>query len=114
MSKKEKQKLKLSIKEQIITLQNQLSMAKESSKTVELDQSLAGRVSRIDAIQQQKMAQAGLNRTQQRINVLNKTIEQIDNEDFGYCEECGDEIGFSRLQIKPESTNCVACQQSKE
>ena len=33
---------------------------------------------------------------------------------FGYCEECGDEIGKERLLIRPVTTFCVVCKESLE
>lgn len=114
LSSSQKQQLKIMIKEQMSDLESRLVMTAESSKTVELDQALAGRISRIDAIQQQKIAQAGLNRAKANLIKLTRTLQQIDSEGFGYCQECGEAIGMARLQIKPESSFCVECQQEKE
>lgn len=106
------------IREKIVSrlkeLEGQLTLTQESAKTVELDQALAGRVSRIDAIQQQKLAQAGLSRAKSKFEQLSKTLLQLDSEDFGYCEECGEEIKFARLLIKPESRYCIECQSQIE
>ena len=33
---------------------------------------------------------------------------------YGLCEECGNAIGFSRLQARPEATLCIACQTRAE
>ena len=114
LSAVEKKKIKQSVNTQLEEFERQLEMAGESSKTVELDQALAGRVSRIDAIQQQKIAEAGLNRAKIKIARLTRTLEQLCSEEFGNCEECGDEIGLARLLIKPESINCVTCQGKME
>ena len=108
------QQLKELINSQLVDLKQQLILVEESSKTVELDQTMMGRVSRIDAIQQQKIAQAGLERDKLHCLQLTKALKLIGSEDYGYCFECDNEIGFSRLSIKPESIYCVSCQQNLE
>lgn len=110
----EKQQLKCLIEKKLDEQQTLLELAIESSKPVELDQALVGRVSRIDAIQQQEIAQQGLTRIRQMQNRLNRAMNQLDSEDFGYCQVCGEEIGLPRLVVKPESLRCVACKQRQE
>jgi DnaK suppressor protein len=79
--------------------------------TVDLDQSRMGRVSRIDAIQQQKMAQATLRRHQQRLERVEAAIERhdADPEDYGPCLRCGEPIGYRRLKAFPDVVVCVGC-----
>ena len=38
-------------------------------------------------------------------------IARIDSapDDFGYCDECGDDIATRRLEVRPWSRRCVAC-----
>ena len=110
LADQDKQKIRQLIDNKLVEYQSQLALAKESSKTVELDQALAGRVSRIDAIQQQKIAQAGLDRVKLKIKQLKLTLELLGSEEFGDCEECGKPIGIGRLTIKPESKLCIDCQ----
>ena len=79
--------------------------------TVDLDQSRMGRVSRIDAIQQQKMAQATLRRHQQRLERIEAAIERHDEdpEEYGPCLRCGEPIGYRRLKAFPDVVVCVGC-----
>ena len=114
LSTEQKHQIRDSIQAQLIVLDEQLAMTGQSAKVVELDQALVGRVSRIDAIQQQKIAEAGHARALLQLSKLNKAIVLLDSEDYGYCLECGEDIGFARLQIKPESSFCVGCKQAKE
>ena len=97
-----------------IILEVQLAENKDQAETVELDQQLMGRVSRIDAIQQQKMAAA--NRSSQELDLRNitKALQSIEADEYGYCEECGDLIPFERLKIKPEALYCISCQSEVE
>jgi len=101
---------------QIRQLTDQLNLSESSSQTVQLDQSATGRVSRIDAIQQQKMASSSMIRDKKLVTRLERVLSKLkmDNDqiesDYGYCQECGDEILLARLKIKPDSKYCVDCQ----
>jgi DnaK suppressor protein len=110
MIKSEKQALKQIIKQELKELRELLSLSSSSAKTVELDQTSTGRVSRIDAIQQQKMAINSLRRDSEREQKLIRVLSFIDDKQFGICEECDQPIAFKRLQIKPESRFCIGCQ----
>ena len=41
------------------------------------------------------------------INKINKTLVRLDEGDYGYCEETGEEIGLERLQARPIATLCL-------
>ncbi len=43
------------------------------------------------------------------INKIDESIKQIDNGEYGYCEECGVEIGIRRLEARPTATLCIDC-----
>jgi DnaK suppressor protein len=46
---------------------------------------------------------------------IEETIERIDNnEDYGKCEECGNEIGIKRLEARPVTTFCIDCKTRQE
>ncbi len=45
---------------------------------------------------------------------IEETIERIDSEDFGICEECGNEIGSKRLEARPVTTYCIECKTRQE
>jgi len=105
--------------EEIITnkisdLEKQLALTQKSSQTVELDQTLAGRVSRIDAIQQQKMAKASYDRDKKLLVKLNQILDKFPDEYYGICEECDEPILMARLKIRPESKFCIGCQEMME
>ncbi|MGS2718158.1 RNA polymerase-binding protein DksA [Eionea flava] len=48
-------------------------------------------------------------RERKLIKKIDKTIEQIDADDYGFCESCGVEIGIRRLEARPTATQCVDC-----
>ncbi len=84
-------------------------MASDSTKTVELDQQSIGRLSRMDALQQQAMAIALEKRRETEIIRLNQALARIDEGEYGYCEDCGDDIPTKRLEINLSSTRCISC-----
>src|SRR6056300_343105 len=63
------------------------------------------------ASQESDMALELRNRDRERklIRKIEQTIRNIDNDDYGYCEQCGEEIGLKRLQARPTATLCIDC-----
>lgn len=86
-----------------------LSSAKSSTKPVELDQSMVGRLSRMDAIQQQEMALASERRRHDLLNKIDQAFIRIKNGDYGYCIKCDEEIAEKRLELDPTILVCVKC-----
>ncbi len=76
---------------------------------VALDQQSVGRLSRMDAMQGQAMAQEAERRRQARIVALKAALARIDEGEFGDCAECGEPIPEKRLEIDPTVMVCVAC-----
>ena len=48
-------------------------------------------------------------RERRLIRKIDSTVELIDQEDYGYCESCGVEIGIRRLEARPTATLCIDC-----
>lgn len=48
------------------------------------------------------------------INKINKTLARIDDGEYGYCEETGEEIGLKRLEARPIATLCLDAQERWE
>jgi len=46
--------------------------------------------------------------------LLRHALAKFDDDTYGLCEECGRDIGFSRLQARPEARLCIACQTRAE
>ena len=57
-------------------------------------------------------------RTRDRERKLIKKIEQaadaLDNGDYGFCKDCGAEIGIRRLEARPTATKCIDCKTFEE
>jgi DnaK suppressor protein len=63
------------------------------------------------ASQESDMALELRNRDRERklIKKIDQTLRNIENDDYGYCEQCGEEIGLNRLQARPTATLCIDC-----
>ncbi len=78
-------------------------------RPVDLDQASVGRLSRMDAMQVQAMAQAVERRRTQELERIKATLRRIDDGDFGYCVTCGNEISPKRLAVDPTAATCIGC-----
>jgi len=87
---------------------------KEATQIVELDQSSVGRLSRMDAMQGQAMAIAANQRRQIELQEIEAALKRIDQEAYGYCLECDEEIAEPRLKLDPATPLCIDCASSKE
>jgi DnaK suppressor protein len=106
--------LKKLLLEQHEEIQATLQGINDASDTVTLDQSRVGRISRMDAMQQQAMAQAETQQLSQRLKLIARALKKFNSDDYGYCEACDEIISSERLLIKPESQYCINCQEKKE
>jgi DnaK suppressor protein len=96
-----------------VELTKELEASSDRTETVDLDQPI-GRISRVDALQQQKMAQAQRQRLRARLSLVKVMLKVADAGDYGECRRCGEAIGYDRLKAQPEAPVCVACAKSAE
>jgi len=103
----------LALRDQLLTL---IADETGATDTVVLDQSTQGRLSRMDAIQAQKMAQAQRRRAIQRLERVQSVLAIRDDpdQDFGACRMCEEPISYRRLKAQPDALFCVACAQARE
>lgn len=92
----------------------QLERLGEDSRPVKLDQQAVGRLSRMDAMQQQQMAAANAGHIRAHLSRVRRALLAIESGDFGICQDCGGDIAFARLKIRPDSPLCIACQSRNE
>ena len=48
------------------------------------------------------------------IKKIKKALDRIENETFGICEKCGEDIGLKRLKARPVTTQCIDCKTKEE
>lgn len=81
----------------------------DGQKTVELDQQAVGRLSRMDALQNQAMAQAQARRRGAERQRINAALQRLAEEEYGFCTDCGEEIEPARLAVDPSILKCLDC-----
>lgn len=81
----------------------------DSRDTVELQQDSVGRLSRMDAMQQQAMAQAQERRRHAEKSRIAAALQRLDEGEWGWCVACGEEIAEKRLRHDPSVATCVNC-----
>lgn len=90
-------------------LESEEVLGREGQQTVTLDQQSVGRLSRMDALQQQAMAKATQARRRQSRTRILVALRRIEEGEFGYCCDCGEEIAEKRLELDPTIPTCVNC-----
>jgi DnaK suppressor protein len=109
MNKDQLAEIKSLLEKELSRLARSLQISEEAVRTVELDQTAVGRLSRMDSLQSQGMARSLMEREEAKLAQVRTALERIDADDFGRCTACNAEIAFGRLLIMPEATTCAAC-----
>jgi DnaK suppressor protein len=90
-------------------LEKSLVSIQDSSKPVDLNDPI-GRLSRMDAIQQQQMSLNAKKQIELNLQLVDTAIKRLEQGNFGYCLKCDEEINIKRLLAKPEASFCTKCQ----
>lgn len=53
-------------------------------------------------------------RERKLIRKIDETLERIRKDDYGFCDQCGVEIGLRRLEARPTATLCIDCKTLEE
>ena len=88
--------------------EEEIEHLKELTKPVAPDNAI-GRLSRMDAINNKTINEASLRENEKKLQKLERARGNIDEDSFGSCSKCGDEIAFGRLKFMPWTTRCVQC-----
>ena len=97
------------LERQLAKLEGSMLVTDEALRTVELDQSAVGRLSRIDSLQNQGIAKGLREREIVRLSLIQEAMRRLDAGTYGVCTECGGEVAFERLLVFPESGTCAPC-----
>ncbi|WP_371227076.1 TraR/DksA family transcriptional regulator [Roseovarius sp. 2305UL8-3] len=109
MNKAEIEKKRGLIAARLAALEEEDRLGEAGQATVELDQQAVGRLSRMDALQNQAMAKANSTRRQAERSQLQAALTRMDEGEYGFCEDCGDDIAPARLDLNPAATKCIQC-----
>ncbi|WP_340118906.1 TraR/DksA family transcriptional regulator [Pelagibius sp. 7325] len=81
----------------------------DSRKPVELDQTKVGRLSRMDALQNQAMSLEAQRRRKRELLRIEASLKRLETGDYGYCVACGEQIPLRRLELDPTLPTCIGC-----
>ena len=105
-------------RDRLLALKDELEAVSEtgeaSSAVVELDQTKVGRLSRMDAMQAQAMAQASNQRREATLKKIDAALQRLDDDEFGLCLSCDEPINPKRLEFDPTATLCIDCASKSE
>ena len=94
-------------------LEQALNASDQSAKPVDLEQPI-GRLSRMDAIQNQQIAKASRRNHELRLRLVLAAINNLEGGDYGLCTRCDGPIDFRRLKARPEARMCIDCARESE
>ena len=101
----------LQIRQELLSLQE---IGEDATRIVELDQTRAGRLSRMDALQGQAMSQERTRRRRLELQRISAALRRIDTGEYGNCRDCGEPIAVRRLEMDPTATLCIHCATARE
>jgi DnaK suppressor protein len=109
MTEADLQNLKAKLEQRRLELLSLQGARDSSAATVKLDQSSVGRLSRMDAIQLQAMAQENQRRVTVALKQIDAALRRMEDGSYGYCLDCEDAINPKRLEFDPATPLCIAC-----
>jgi DnaK suppressor protein len=100
------------IHETLKTLTLEVENMKEMTRPISPDNAI-GRLSRLEAMNEKSINEASLRNLEMRILLLNQALKRIDDDQYGECLLCEQEILENRLKVLPEATMCINCASKK-
>jgi DnaK suppressor protein len=90
-------------------VEREASTSAADARPVDLGLSI-GRLTRVDALQQQHMAIARRERVELRLQQIRAALSRMTAGAYGACLDCAEPIGYARLRVRPETPLCRDCQ----
>ncbi len=94
-------------------LEDLLKLSKEGARPVDLGEPI-GRLTRMDAIQQQQMTKANRRSYETKLRQVRAALGLLGKDEYGFCRLCEEPIGYPRLKARPEAPFCLSCQDARE
>ncbi len=104
-------KVRLKLESKIERKRSDIKELKELTKPIAPENAI-GRISRMDAINNKSVNEAALRNSENKLIQLERSLNEIDDSNFGLCRQCGEEIETEKLMVMPESFRCVTCTRS--
>ena len=113
LSEEQRASLRRALEALDLELGNVLDSSADGAAPVDLGEPI-GRISRVDAIAQQRMVQANRASMQLRRQQVRAALRRFEEGEYGECALCGEDVGLRRLEAQPEAPLCIACQSERE
>ena len=94
---------------QVARLERSMKVTEEAARPVQLDQTVVGRLSRMDEMQNQALTKNLREREQITAALLKQALERLDVGTYGTCLDCAGPISVERLFVFPETPTCGHC-----
>ncbi len=107
MTDTQRQALKAKIIEEIDKARQDVATLEEITRPVVAED--MDEITRMDSIVNKSVNDAALATARSRLAGLEYAIKRIDDPEFGFCIDCGEEIPLQRLMAMPQATHCVDC-----
>jgi len=105
---KDKATIKARILEELDNTKVLVAKYRELTKPIAPENAI-GRISRMDAINNKSVNEAALRKAELKLNNLKVALSKIDDDNFGICIRCKNEIPFGRILLMPQAISCVNC-----
>jgi len=101
--------LRTELQRQLTRLERSMKVTEEAARPVKLDQTAVGRLSRMDALQNQALTKNLQERELIKYALLEQALERLESGTYGTCSDCAGPIPFERLLVFPETPSCGRC-----
>jgi DnaK suppressor protein len=108
MTDEQRNEVKQSIENSILTTQDTIASLKELTKPISPENAI-GRVSRMDAINNKSVNEAALRNLTNKLALLKAALQRVNQQSFGLCISCNQPIPIQRILLMPQSNRCVNC-----
>jgi len=104
----DKKALQLKISTKIESLREEIKELRIIAKPIAPENSI-GRISRMDAINNKSINDRMLRKAEEKLKKLEIALSKINEEDFGKCIQCKQQINEQRIALMPEVLKCIRC-----
>jgi len=108
LSKEDRTLIRERLTKKIARSLSKIAQMEDMSQPISPENSI-GRISRMDAINNKSVMEAALRNARKDLDGMNNALSHVDDDDFGLCKRCAEQIPLQRLMLMPGSTRCVNC-----
>ena len=106
--KAQQEQIREAIAKKMASLDERIIEYRELTKPIPPNDAI-GRVSRMDAINNRSVNEAALRQIEKQRAGLERAVQRLDDDRFGLCVRCGEEIPVGRILLMPGAMTCVRC-----